>query len=129
MGYYRKFISSSQSNTKSTKTNRKLLAFIACFLIAVALWVVIALNKNYKSTITFYIKVPGQKLASKVTATIYGEGFDLMKEKLLRGRLGVTANNSRRIETEELIRENLELNDGLKYSNFKPAILEPGKAE
>ena len=127
MGYYRNLeaIDSGNSSSKNGKANKKLLAFVVCFVIAVLMWTIIALDKNYKSKISFYIITENTKPV-KITADIYGEGFDILKEKIFRGRFEVAAGNkkNRTINTEELLRDSLELNEGLKYSHFKPVTIE-----
>lgn len=124
MGYYKKLETNADSSAHKTgKANRKLLAFIVCFLISVLLWTIIALNKNYKSKAVFTINTATDRKI-KVSATVSGEGFDLMKEKLFGSRLEVTISNAKTsIATEKYLRDNMELNDDLKYSNFTPETI------
>ncbi|MEO8148042.1 MAG: hypothetical protein ABI723_10415 [Bacteroidia bacterium] len=130
MGYYRNLetANANDASNKQGKARKKLLAFILCFVVAVLLWIIIALDKNYKSHISFYIKTENTQ-RTKIIADVYGQGFDILKEKLFRGRLEVTAdmNKNKIIDTEELLRDSLELNEGLKYSHFKPATIELNK--
>jgi hypothetical protein len=127
VGYYRNLESADTGNTpgKQSKGRKKILAFIICFFIAALLWVIIAMDKNYKSKISFYIYTESNNRV-KVTADVYGEGFDIMKEKFFSSKsvlkIGSVRKNS--LDSEQLLRDSLDLSEGLKYSNFKPAAIE-----
>lgn len=125
MSYYKKLdVTAENSAYKTGKANRKLLAFVICFLISALLWTIIALNKHYKSTITFTIRTSADKKI-KVTASVYGEGFDLLKEKLFEHRPDIVLENYKsNIETEKYLRDKVELNEDLKYSDFNPETIQ-----
>ncbi len=82
------------------------------------------MDKKYSARINFTI-LSDQKTKIKVTARIYGEGFDILKEKFSSNTINMQGFNSKnRIDTEQLIRDSLDLNSNLNYTQFKPSTIE-----
>lgn len=126
MGYYRNFDTPefNNPNNRKGKIRRKIVAFVACFFISCMLWLIIAMDKKYSARINFTI-LSDQKTKIKVTARIYGEGFDILKEKFSSNTINMQGFNSKsKIDTEQLIRDSLELNSNLNYTQFKPPTIE-----
>lgn len=76
----------SQKREPQFKSNRQLLVFVACFLLAMVIWFVNALSKQYTTTVEkpiIYKGLPASiisaDLPQKLNAEITGRGFDLMQ--------------------------------------------------
>ena len=126
MGYYKNLvlagIKQKKVTAKSGKANKKILAFTVCLFVSVLLWVIVSLNKNYNSFITFNIVTAGEK-NKQVTARIYGNGFDIIKEKLFMKSIVLGKIKMGVISSEDLIEEHYELDEHLKYSDFEPTLI------
>ncbi len=125
MGYYKKFSeidSTLDSIAKSGRSNKKLLTFAICLAISSCLWLIISLNKSYTSTITFTIK-SSTNTKQEVVARIYGNGYDILKEKMLTKPLVISNYKKKSVKADKFILEEFQLDDNLKYSDFEPAII------
>lgn len=124
MGYYKKFSeidSPIDSIAKSGKSNKKLLTFAVCFVISFCLWIIISLNKSYNATLTFTIK--SGKTNQVVMARIYGNGYDILKEKMFMKPLVINNYKRKSVKAEKFITEEFQLDDNLKYSDFEPSVI------
>lgn len=126
MGYYKNLILAESKQkelaAKSGKANKKILAFITCLCFSMLLWIIVSLNKNYTSSITFDVKIEGMK-STKIVAHIYGNGFDIIKEKLFTKSIYLKKTKIQSINSENFIQEHHEFDEHLKYSDFEPASI------
>jgi hypothetical protein len=126
MGYYKNLVLAENKRNKqvakSVKANKKILAFIICLVVSAILWIIVSLNKNYTSSITFNIKIEGIKNIS-VKALIYGNGFDILKEKLFVKPILIKRTKIQSIKSEVFIQKYHEFDEHLKYSDFEPASI------
>ena len=75
---------------KQLVSNRKIIVFLICLLIATGLWFLNALNKNVTTLVTFpvkYVNLPENQYisnnpVSKLNLKLEGRGFSLLKYKL-----------------------------------------------
>lgn len=126
MGYYKNLILAENRQkelaAKSGKSNKKILAFITCLFFSTLLWIFVSLNKDYTCSITFDIKMEGMK-TTKIVARIYGNGFDIIKEKLFTKSIYLKKTKIQSINSEDFIQEHHEFDENLQYSDFKPETI------
>jgi len=80
------------------------------------LWLLIALNNTYDTTLTYTLYA--NKTKRSIVVQVQGKGFELLKEKLAHKRIQVQAKSIS--DTESYIRNNLPVNEHIKYLSFKP---------
>jgi hypothetical protein len=119
LAFYKNTPSQQTIPAGNTKVNARIFIFLWCLCAAAFLWVMIVLNNNYTSKITYTLFYGKEK--KTVTVRVHGNGFELLKEKFTLKRI---VTDKKYIEdTESFIFNKMMMNEHLKYESFKPSNL------
>ena len=126
------------------RNNKRIIVFLVCLMIATSLWFLNALGKDYTATVSYpvkYINPPANQFMAdktpvKLDLTIYGQGFTLLRFKLLSFSpiildiAEITKNQKSNSGAYKVLSKNLineiseQFNNEIKISEVNPEILD-----
>ncbi len=126
------------------RNNRRIVVFLVCLIIATSLWFLNALGKDYTAKVSYpvkYINPPANQFLAdktpvKLDLTIFGQGFTLLRFKLLSFSpiildiAEITKNIDSNSGTYRILSKNLiseiseQFNEEIKISEVNPEILD-----
>ena len=107
----------SASNIKSLKSNKKIKIFLFFLVLSSIIWMLIELSKSYVTTVVFYVDYTGlpsgklvqKKPISELEVAIRGQGFTLIKYKVKKHKILLNLKNTSKTKDVSYILPNKQI--------------------